>query len=366
MKIKFYRHIGLMCMAFVMISLSVSCSNDDEFNSDNNPDEYDPIAAAIKDSLAYEEMVHSLCSTDTLASGNIQHTITIAKAIYPEQPTSYYTIAESSEEAMETFYHTMVPISHTEKVEKLPNGDLRFTLLDATLLFHKDAGNEFIATVDVDIKKLPELKKVYFIRESEWPHNVSSPFTFGSVWRSPKGWLYICTADCRSQKGKLITFDGGWESDPFRAKTHWQGEFDVFCRCASKEAWEGMDRLHRYDPSKVNKILNQLSQHDYGNSKMYKYLKAIRDKKAGLDFNIGNHSWDKHLWWGYYCYDVTINYYSAYNRGFWSRYFTHKSTPVNGGADARYDDGTGPMWGTSSEIEFDFGYNMKDWKQVLQ
>lgn len=366
----FIPFLTLLCL-FSFSLLPMACSDDDDAPDSEEviDDEYDPEAQLIRDSLHSAAILSELAAYDSISGTYTPH---LGTAIYPEHPDWYYLMAESVDEARE--YFTTMFCDST--VQSGAGGVLTSKFIDGSLTFNPTSTADQVASIDVNVPVIPSLKKFVFIRSSEWPTNNTNDMKWGQVWRrtckgTGNGWLYFVAADCNSSSDnvRLITFDGGWDVDKFRAKTHWQGAFDVYCNCASKATFEGLHRyVTRADPK--GKILKDMAMTEkLKDTRLYCMLKGIYDKDQGLDFNVGTHKWGKHLWRAYYCYDVTIYYYSARDRKFWDHYYTHKETPCNGGAGwVNRNNVADPKYGVSSEYlipsDYKFGQGTNDAHKV--
>lgn len=357
----FVSFLTLLCL-FGFSFVPMACSDDDDAPGveEGIGDETDAEALRIRDSLRSVAILSELAAYDSISG---KYTPRLGTALYPEHPDWYYLKAESVDQARD--YFKMMFCDST--VQAGADGVLTCRFAAGSLTFNPSSTADQVASVDVDVPVVPNLKKFVFIRSSEWPTNSTNDMKWGQIWRrtclgTGNAWLYFVAADCNSSSDhvRLITFDGGWKVDPFRSKTHWQGDFDVYYNCASRATFEGLNRyVCNADPK--GKILEDMAMTEkLKNSRLYYMLKGIYDRDNGLDFNVDTHKWGKHLWKAYYCYDVTIYYYSASSRSFWDYYYTHEETPVNGGAGwVNRNKVADPKYGVSSEYlihrDFKFG-----------
>lgn len=359
---QFLSVLSFLCL-FCFFVVPTSCSDDDETQdviNDEAEDPEDPEAQRIADSLRSVSILSELAAYDSISGKYTPH---LGEAIYPEHPEWYYLIADSVEQARQYFLNMFCDST----VVAGGNNTLICRFDAGSLTFNPTSTADYVAVVDVNVPVISNMKKLVFIRSSEWPHNDDSPMRWGQIWRRTckgegNGWLYFCATDfnCLSNEVRLMTFDGGWVKDHFGKYTHWQGSFDVYGNCASKEAFLGLNNYVQNIDSK-RQILEDLKTFGLGNTRMYKMLQAIYNKDKGLDFNVGTHSYGHHLWWAYNCYDVTITYYSAKDRKIWSKYYTHKKKPVNGGEGwANRNSVSDPKYGVSSEYTIKRGTTFKE------
>lgn len=339
--------------AYTLIALICSCSNDNEpvIPEDNSSVNEE----AIKDSLAYQTLLTNLCTVDTLEDGSLKYTLINGEVLYPQEPETYYIGVDSVEEAENMIKSTIIPIGQSP-VETI-NG-FTYDLLDASLSFQRIGSDFELASLDINIKELPDYKQIKFVDKEMWPDNgdtnASSPFTAYSVWKNNKtGYYYLCVRPAGyGAQGILLTFDGGWSVDPFRKYTHWQGNFDLYMNCGSSEAWNAVKDMQLYYPKKMSDIIKHLELYK-SYTKLYNFMNAAYDQKGQTYvYNVGTHTYKHHLWWAYNCYDVTTYWYNLNTKNLGQSYYTHKSTPQNNIPN--------------SCIYFSMNYNRTEWSRISQ
>lgn len=345
-------------LAMLTLSISVcSCSDDNEPKIPGNDasDGSSVNEEAIMDSLSYQTLLTNLCTIDTLEDGSLKYTLINGKMLYPQDPETYYIGVDSTEEAENYVKATIIPAGSSAEETLL---GFKFNLLDASLDFQRIDSDFELASLDIDIKELPEIKNIKFVNKEMWPDNddtnKSSPFSGYSVWKKTFGnetRYYLCVRPCGyGSKGILLTVDGGWWVDPFRKYTHWQGEFDLYAGCATAEAWNAVRCMQIEQRNKMLSIIQNLKNFE-SKTKLDDFLKSAYNREDKT-YIIGTHKYDHHLWWAYNCYDVTTYWYNLKSMNTGETEYTHKATPQNNIPN--------------SNIYFNTDYNKDGWSMVSQ
>lgn len=340
-------HIYILLTAIVFTFTLASCSKDSEYQQQEE-DEME--VAQIEEDQKTMGILQSLCDIKENEDGNIEYQPRIGKVLYEITPTVYYMPAESLEEAENTYYHLLAPLNDSEeqqtKGKDITQGDIHLTFEEGT--------SSAIASIKVDCPRLKNvLTEIVFIPSNKWPENdYASPFLFLSVWKQTStGHIYVCVRKALGSKGIMLTFDeAAYGKDYFKKYTHWQGEFYLYTKTAQPDAFEALTGAMNYNPTKFASMIASLQE--YSSSETYKTINKLYEKNsATFDYS---YTYGHHLWRAYNCYDVTIKritvkYDTKYSISTWSKYYTHKKTPVR----------TSP----SHAFYFDPTFNTKqDWK----
>lgn len=347
-----------------VLGLFLSCNNEDSPTPDGN-ENVDNEAVAIQLRLKRKMLLNNLCYTDSLEDGTLCYTPRHGEVLEEVTPTVRYIGVDSLVEA-QNYFRTSLSLPY-EQDEDVSEEEIYNVYIDnCHLEFKKSVVPGEYARVTIDCPELKDvLTEIVFIPNALWPSNDSgSPFAYGSLWKNNEnGRYYICVRDCHGGKtGIMLTFDGGWSEDWFRKYDYHQDcPFVVYYNCASYDAFSGLTDLVLHQPTKFKKMVEKLNQQTT-DSDTKRICNAILAGKW-MDFNVGSHEWDKHLWWAHYCYDVTMNYFSlslhdrlsageTSRTKKWNKFYTHEDTPANGEP--------------SSSFEFRYGYNKDNWAAIYR
>lgn len=270
------------------------------------------------DSLTYKCILNNLWYVDSLSNGQVEYKSYFGSKLYPEQPKNYYIAVEDTKEAEDYFRNLIIAIIARDSVKQMNNGDLVLNTIGGNLTFHKN-NSDVIATVDVNLKDLPQIKKYIFISNDEWPKNegedvYTKPITKGSLWKRDNGWYYICVRESGyNSNGILITFDGGWDRKEYKSDKV-NRTYNINC---SPENVLGDLRNYYFENDLIfkNKFKN-IDLNNYNYSETLKVLNRMA-KSYEIVFQIGTPSVDKHnfIWLGDTHLKTTMSYFtfSPYN-----------------------------------------------------
>lgn len=198
----------------VAMSYGLMSCNDDELPEDTGnggTDEevsYEPTVEDLQ-FKAMQQIINNLCDVDTV-NGQAVYDFKIGQVLDETMPTEYSVGCETLEEAINLFRYSILGADN--EPEDM-NGVLDLDLGDyGRLTFSPGGDNGALATLTARLEGLPVLTKLYFIPETLWPDNYSSPFQRGDiVYDKTERRMYVCIADYNAARnGILFTLDGGW------------------------------------------------------------------------------------------------------------------------------------------------------------
>lgn len=289
----------------------------------------------------YPELIEDLCYQqllNTLARNDDGVLIpSVGTVIDAGRPHEVWLLADNVQDARNRFKELLVPAEAEEFVEE--SGDvITLRLKDALLKFGPVAGNgAAIACVDVDIKELPGLRKIYYTTEDLWPENDNySPFELGNIWK--KGNIYwICIKDSRKGKGIMLGItEDQWVNGVntvlrYDKYDHFQKYIEVRTQCASKETWMAYrDMRSRYSErlkTNYEEFENLTWSNEDENAYNYDFNRYVLRSFLRVQCNP-SYSWDddqycqigsaavshKYAWVpAYHYYIVEFDYYHASN-----------------------------------------------------
>lgn len=330
---------------------AVSCSEDqpkDIDKTENSDSQY-------LEELRTNCILASLCDIDTLNNGSVNYTPRIGKAVYEQTPTVYYTIANTVDEAEDT-YRSIIAALNNDSTQTFMQREVRQG--DIHLTFTEGNTTGETARIVIDCQRLKNvLTEIVFIPEDLWPQNDnSSPFRFLGLYRYNQSY-YICVRDCRSGQGILLTFDEGYEIDEFKKYAHWQGRFYLYRKTASYEALNALARAMNNNSSRFPGMMDRLRmQDDYKVGRRGYELDLLWCNSSATYDN--SYSYDHGLWKFYNCYYVNICRTSFKSKeGIkeavqYSDYYEHDQTPQT----------TNP----SHEVRFDYDFDKSGWTEIYK
>ena len=355
-KIKTIKEMKTMKQTFwffmMLTALTLAaCSSDDDDNNNGTGDDDAVELARIQEQIQANLMMKALCEYDSTTAS---YKPSIGEAINAPTPTIYYAIANSVEQARSryenivSFLRTEITADSTKVADPDETSDplpTDVTRGDIHVSFAASSADGEVARINVDCPRLANvLTAIVFIPETAWPENdVVNPFNYLSCWREKTtGRIYICVQECKGGKGIMLTLDGGWEEDWFKAYDHWQGQFYLWKSTASYDAFRGLSDAWKYSRDKLN-YMNAALQRSYPNTTTAKYMRNFMGSYAYIwntdfDYEV---SYDHHLWWAYNCWDVTVKrlcfYYKSHGIYTWSSSYTHKEVPARENPSHSFD-----------------------------
>lgn len=339
----------------VAMSYGLMSCNDDELLEDTGnggTDEevsYEPTVEDLQ-FKAMQQIINNLCDVDTV-NGQAVYDFKIGQVLDETMPTEYSVGCETLEEAINLFRYSILGADN--EPEDM-NGVLDLDLGDyGKLTFSPGGDNGALATLTVRLEELPLLTKLYFIPETLWPDNYSSPFQRGDiVYDKTEGRMYVCIADYNAGRdGILFTLDGGWN---LKGKKH------NFYVCQEVPRESDFNALYEYyTDNRIDFMTSFLlafryfyTSHGWNNAvdqdatSVYSYdfesVPDLQNKDAKRDDferkmkGVGFHEhseWRKILWWYYiWYYGYKLEKGERYGKKFqWSEGSTFGQVAISSG-----------------------------------
>ncbi len=227
---KYLKTMGMLLAAFVLVA---GCSKDDDDNS--KPEERggwegDKHVIAVEE-LTPEELVlldqqgaitnilGQLTGQDVMAEdiGEMTFEPTYGVVLDESQPLTRSEKADTYDDA-ERMFRSIVGCDNL--VTDTDDG-LAVSLMDmpmkpdgglysfGTLTFHRGDGSMRSAYVEVNIKCIPNLRRIDYLTTAAFPQNASSPYDIGDILVIGRGsgycsGYYICVRDCYNSRGVIV------------------------------------------------------------------------------------------------------------------------------------------------------------------
>ena len=219
----------LMGALIMTLGISVACSNDDN-NDDNTPqvDNSDPYGKSTETGIACFNLLSQLSVVgDSLPDGwKTQKYKTLEGFVLDESQPFVRSVAIDDMDGAIEYYNELTgrelssPKTDTWKLEDV--GTLTFTPVNRA---------DCLATIDVNVKQLPDLTQLRLVPQTAFPENGSS-FTgepyyhLGDVIRDKEGSYWICVRPCYAP----TTVQSWWIS------------FNITSTCMMTKAEPGLQR----------------------------------------------------------------------------------------------------------------------------
>lgn len=285
-------------------------------------------AAFIRDSIKTVLVMNALCEVDTAETGEVTYTPRLGAAINESTPTIYYSTAQSEEHA-KSIYQSIASVLQEEGLEyvEIPNEVIQG---DIFLTYTKGNANGELGRIIVDCPRLRNtLSTIVFLSEAAWPTNdMASPCNYLSIWKEMStGRYYICLREAKGQDGVLMTFDGGWDEEPFN-DTYWQKPFTTWTNCALQEHFVALQQGVVNNPDRFANALKKLEESAGRSNKTWDLLDDMFRLNRPRVFDC-DYAWARGRWWSELNYYITVRYVTICKDycHFGSMYCEHTKSP---------------------------------------
>lgn len=216
--------LALLLLAAIPCCWTACSDSDNEINQadqDDKPAEYQKMSAKTAADYAAENFIAHVCQVvyDTLTFRPVSWELNYGRVLYPATPNVRYDRAESQEAARQKFLSL---ICQEMEVDSLFSGEIYVDMgSHGSVRYNPSAENGAFAEVEVNLKELPDLAKIVYVRPEAWPENAgkcgvnkNTVFKRSENFRgASRDVYYICIDECDDGTGYLIGFDT-WTIDP--------------------------------------------------------------------------------------------------------------------------------------------------------
>lgn len=211
---------------------------------------------------------------------------------------------DNKQEAREYFYRHFVPDPERKNLSG-DESNMKYDLGEyGTASYREDVGAGMIARIDVNMKLLPEIKRINILTKEAWPDNASSPFYPGDIVSSMEYYngkmnraYWLCVRACEGGNlGILMTVDFGWETNWY--SDHYKG-FTKYTKCAPADAWDALAAFWYYDNNLFRAEYQAIKDRGYGYVRdIFQRVIDAQDGNAKEQYyQEGDNYTKKHWWW---------------------------------------------------------------------
>lgn len=271
----------VMTMTLAATALTACGSDDDDKKGSDPTTETEDAAeqARIHEEWQAEAMYGQLCMTDTTQGPEVLVS-RIGKALYSVTPTVYYTIANTVDEARDSYMGIVGVASNDSIVTSMPDDVKRG---DVHVSFAPSQADGEVARITVDCPRLANVvTSIIFLTEAAWPENdLAPPFNFLSLWQYlPNGNYYLTVRDSKGGMGLMLTFDSGWTVH--NTINEGGGKWDIYNNetLACLDCYKCLSSCMLYYPDKFQSMMDAFASKGDTNSKTYQVLKRLWTDRA--------------------------------------------------------------------------------------
>lgn len=297
---KLTKYIFPLCIVSLLLA-GCSCDSPEENETPEEPCETIELTPEQEWAEIIAERAFFIEET---SNGTLTKVCVYGEATNPAFPDVIDLSLGRREEARDYFYRHFVPDPERKNLSG-EESDMKYDLGEyGTAIYKEDIGAGMIAQIDVNMKLLPEVKRINILTKEAWPDNASSPFYPGDIVSSMeyfdgkmKKAYWLCVRACEGgQLGILMTLDFGWKSEWY--SDHYK-RFEKYTKCPPAEAWDALASFWYYDNQMFRAEYADIKNRGYGY--VHDIFQRVIDAQDGRAqeqyYQEGDNYTKKHWWW---------------------------------------------------------------------